>query len=405
MKTSKKIKSFMLSVLSFALLVCLLPSRAANNEPAMKSFAKNVYPGAEVVFYEDDITCNSLSKTMPSAFLISGLPRSDVGILSLGGKVLKEGNIVSADEFPSLLFVPKTKAEFSAEIALVPLSSAENISLGASPVTVTLNFSKNPNSPPVAAELELETYKNMPIELNLSAFDHDSDELSFTVVSQKGDGTLTLENNRLIFTPQKDQTGTFSVQYYASDSHGNTSAPAQAVISISKNRSNFTYVDITDPTKEYYAVRLAEEGVFRGESFGKTNTLLSAPSFSRTEFALLCASALGFAPEENAEISAVGIPSWQTAYIPTAVAAGAFDGTDLSSSVTVRSAAFIALDLIEEKLERDIASDSLRFAVDCGIISAADSPEKELSREEALEFICKTKDVVNGRLLGWKQIS
>ena len=69
MKTSKKIKAFVLSVLSFALFVCLLPSRAANNEPAMKSFAKNAYPGAEVVFYEDDIANNSLSKTLPSAIL------------------------------------------------------------------------------------------------------------------------------------------------------------------------------------------------------------------------------------------------------------------------------------------------------------------------------------------------
>lgn len=404
MKASKKIKSLVLSLTALALLVCFLPSRAENENLAMKDFAKNAYPGAEVVFSREDIENNCISKDLPSAFLISGLPRNDVGLLRLGEKILAEGNIVSEKDFDSLLFVPKTKAEFSAEIALVPLSSADNISLGASPVTVTLNFSKNPNSPPVAAELELETYKNMPVEINLSAYDHDGDELSYTVVLQNGEGDLTLEENRLIFTPKEDRTGNFSVQYYAKDSHGNTSALANANISVSKNRTDFTYVDITDPTKEYYAVRLAQEGVFRGESYGKTNTLLSSRSFSRTEFALLCASALEISAESDADISTFGVPSWQSPYIATAVAAGAFDGTDLSSPVTLRSAAFIALDLIEEKLGQDLSSDSLRFAAECGIISAGASPNKELSREEALEIICKTMDVVNGKPLGWKQI-
>ena len=405
MKTSKKIKSLCFSAIALlALFVCLLPANAQNKSVNMKDFAKNVYPGATVVFSEDDIKSNTLSKNLPSAFLISGLPRSDVGLLYLGEKVLAEGNIVSADSFGSLLFVPKSKSEFSAEISLVPLTSEENVSLGSSPVTVTVNFTKTPNSPPVAAELELETYKNMPIELSLSAYDHDGDDLTYTVVLQNGDGSLALEDNKLVFTPKEDKTGIFSVLYYAKDSSGNTSPLTQAKITVSKNQSDFTYVDITDPTKEYYAVRLAESGVFRGESYGNTNTLLSSRSFSRTEFAVLCASALEITAENTAEISTHGVPAWQMPYITTAVAAGAFDGTDLSSPVTVRSAAFIALDLIEEKLGQDISSDSLQFASDCGIICSDISPDKELSREEALEIICRVMDVYNGKCLGWKTI-
>ena len=405
MHTSSKVKAIFLSVaLILPLFVAMFQSSAENKNISMKDFAKNSYPGASVVFSADDVKDNTLSKIAPTAFLISGLPLKDVGNLTLNNRILSEGSIISAEDFEALLFTPNTNAEFSAEISLLPLSSSDDISLAGTPITVTLNFSKEQNSPPVCAEIELETYKNLPIELNLSAYDHDGDELSFTLVSQSGNGELTFEDGRLIFCPKEDKLGDFTVSYYSKDSKGNSSALASAKIKVTKPKSDFSYVDISDPTKEYYAIRLAECGIFRGESYGETNILRSSSSFTRTEFTALCASAFEISLENSAEISTSGIPDWQTPYLPTAVAAGAFDGTDLSSPVTTRSAAYIALEILEEKLGADLASDSLQFAKDCGIISSF-AENRELTREEALEIICKLLDVYNGKTVGWKTIS
>ncbi|MBR6772284.1 MAG: hypothetical protein IKM29_02710 [Clostridia bacterium] len=394
MKTISKIRSVsFLAAVILAIFVSLLPANAENSTPALKDFAKNAYPGAAVVFSFEDIKNNTVSKKQPSALLIAGLPRSDVGLLMLGNKILSEGNIFSAKEMELLSFVPKTEADFSAEISLVPLNSEQDFARGGKPFTVTLNFSKHPNSPPVAAGLRLKTYENMPIEINFSAYDHDGDVLSYSVVSQKGNGNLTLVEDRIVFTPKENSLGDFSLQFYAKDSCGNTSELTEIFVDVSENRSGFRYVDISDPTKEYYAVRLAEDKIFRGECYGENNLILSSEPFSKTEFAVLCASALDLAREADAEISSVGIPAWQSPFIETAVAAGAFDGTDLSSPVTLSSAAYMILDLAEDKFGCEISSDSLKFTADSGIIPNRFSPDKILSREEALEIIYKTMDV------------
>ena len=120
------------------------------------------------------------------------------------------------------------------------------------------------------------------------------------------------------------------------------------------------------------------------------------------EFSVLCAAALDLSVESSAEFSMPGVPVWQTPYLSTAVSAGTFDDSDVLSPVTARSAAFIALELLEEKLGRDISADSLGFARECGIISSGMSPDTELSREEALEMICKTMDVFSGKKHGWR---
>ncbi|MBR4941664.1 MAG: cadherin-like domain-containing protein, partial [Clostridia bacterium] len=298
--------------LLLVLAVGIIPARALNENVEMKDFAKNAIPGASIIFTEDDVEENTLSKLRPSGFLVSGMPGSDVGSLSLDGKKLSEGSIIPSDEIEKLVFTPATSAEFSAELCLVPLVSLASFDRGSAPITVSLNFSGDLNSPPVAGNYSFETYENMPIYVSLSAFDHDGDRLSYKVVSASGKGTLHIDDaNRLVFTPEKDTTGKFELSYYARDSFGNTSAPGQIKIDVNQQKNSMEIADISDPCHSFASVRLAEEGIYSGEQYGSLTVLSPSEGFTRTEFAAVCACALGYNPEVSVFLDTRGVSQWE----------------------------------------------------------------------------------------------
>lgn len=363
-----------------ALIFCAsLPVLAQSSPVTVKDFAKNAYPGATVCFSEEDITENTLSPRFPSELMVAGLPMAEVGTLTLEDKVLAEGSLIPCKSLDELCFKPATSAEFSAEISLVPITSRSVHDLGGHPFTVTLNFSKDPNSPPIAQSSSLETYRNMPVYVDLSAHDHDGDGLTFSVVSCGTKGTLELSGERLIFTPQKDALGTAEIVFFARDSAGNTSKPASVTVEIKRQRSDFSYCDVSDPCLEYSAVRMAESGIFVGEQFGTLNVLANEKGFSRTEFTAICASALGLEADPNSALSVSGIEPWQWGFVPTAMAASLFDGGELTSPVTGDSAAYIAWTLLSETAPEDHGALTELYGKWLG--------KDRLSREEALEMI------------------
>lgn len=386
------------------LFSAMLPVLAENASGKMKNFAKNAAPGAVIVFSEDDLSENTVSGDIPSGLMLAGLPSASVGQLMLGGRALMEGNIISSDEFALLTFVPAGDSEFRAAVCFVPLWSEGAFDAAAEPVTVTLNYFQSLNSPPAAAELTLETYSGMPIVVTLSAYDHDGDPLSYTLVSADAMGSLSFDGKELVFTPAEGKTGTAHFTYYAADSAGNTSAVTKASISIKKRKSEFTYADLSSPTSEYASVKLAQDGIFRGESFGDVNLLSGSASFSRAEFVALCMAALKAEPVSGVDFTAEGLSEWQSPYIAAALASGALDGNDFDAPVTGKSAAYIAVSLLREIHGFSSDSDTSADALAYGIVRSASLLEKELDREAALDIICRAASVSEGQRLGWKKI-
>lgn len=406
--TSGKRRSFAAAALFFIIFAfmfsAMLPVLAKNTSGKMKDFAKNASPGAVIVFSTEDLGENTVSGDIPTGLMLAGLPSASVGQLMLGDRALMEGNVISSDEFDLLTFVPAGDSEFRADVCFVPLWSEGAFDAAAEPVTVTLNYFKNLNSPPAAAELTLETYAGMPIVVTLSAYDHDGDPLSYTLVSADDKGSLSYNGTELVFTPAGGETGTAHFTYYAADSAGNTSAVTKASISIKKRKDEFTYADLSSPTSEYASVKLAQEGIFRGESFGDVNLLSGSEPFSRAEFVALCMAALRAEPAFGVDFTAEGLSAWQSPYIAAALASGALDGNDFDSPVTGRSAAYIAVSLLREIHGLTSDSDTSADAIAYGIVRSASLLENELDREAALDIICRTASVSNGQRLGWKKI-
>ncbi len=400
-KSSQRL--FLLFAAALVFTVAAIPAFARDSAVKMKDFAKNAHPGAIITFSTEDIEANTLSQSLPTEFLVAGLPQRDIGTLYLGEKQLSEGAVFKADEIAALTFAPGAKTEFSSELSLIPLTDGDQIGRAASPITVTLNYSETPNSPPAAADLCFETCSNMPIYLNLSAYDHDGDSLTYTVVSSGENCRLSTVGSRLVFTPGEDKTGKCRILYYAEDSAGNTSGLSEVNVEIKKSSGEHSYADISDPAAVFYAHSLAEEGIFRGESFGNIEVLSPSKGFSRTEFAALCAAAVNLKTDPRANIETADLVPWQAPYAETAIAAGAFDGGDLTSPVGARSAVYIAVSTLEAALGRELEGDCFSIAKSTGILPQG-LADGQLSREAALEIVYRLNQVAQGERMGWMSV-
>lgn len=376
-------KQYLLLAMLFLLLT--VPVLATDRSVKMKDFAQNAYPGATVCFSEEDILNNTLSDKRPSGLVIAGLPRENVGLLRLGEKILREGDMIPTGKIDTLSFAPAVSSEFSAEISLIPVTENRDFSSGGKPITLTLNFSKDLNSPPVAASFTCQTYENMPIYIDLAATDHDGDGLSYSVISCGEKGTLSLSGERLVFTPAERSTGKATIRFFARDSAGNTSLPGEVTVEIKKRRTDFNYSDISDPCHGYAAVRLAEEGIYVGEQYGSLNVLSPHRGFTKTEFAAICSAALEL--EQTAPSAQISgdMSTWESPFFPIALSAAKLDGSDISKPVTGKSGAYIALTLLKQSTDCD--------DLDLTALYGPWLNDDPLTRDAALELIHRTAEL------------
>ena len=410
MKRSRNCVSPFFAVLAFtlaaaALFAAVAPVLADNAAGRMKDFAKSAAPGETVRFSPEDLRRNTVTGDAPTELLVAGLPAPDVGALMLGRQPLSEGSVIPAAALDEMAFVPAAGGAFRTELCFLPLWGGASFDAAGEPLTVTIRFSDQPDYPPEAAALTLETYRDMPIAVTLAAYDRESAALTYDLIAFTGSGELKLENGALIYTPAPGKTGTASFTYYARDGAGNTSDPALATILVRRPPSGAAaYADLSDPTSACAAARLADAGVFTGEQLGGVRLIGAGRGFSRAEFAALCTGAFALEPSSEAAVTLDG-SDWQSPYAAEALAASVVDGRDVGAPVTGRSAAFLAMKLLRRALDAETDTDTATDALDCGILRSRALLDRELTREEALDLVDRARSVFRGRSLGWKQPS
>lgn len=100
--------------------------------------------------------------------------------------------------------------------------------------TVTITVLET-NSPPVAIDQSVLTFRNTPVAITLSAYDPDSDALVFTQINQTTNGTLSGSVPFLTYTPNNNYTGTDSFQFKVSDGEFDSNV---AIVSITVDPTN-----------------------------------------------------------------------------------------------------------------------------------------------------------------------
>ena len=189
---------------------------------------------------------------------------------------------------------------------------------------------------PIARELELRTYRNIPYHAQFLAVDQEGDELTYTVEKEPRRGTVTVEGDTFTYTPAENRTGTDSFTYVATDSQGNVSAPATVTITVSKTKSGVRYADMENNAAAAAAQALAENGVFTGSKIGDQYFFEPDRTVTRSEFLAMTMETAGL---DATSVTMTGfcddeaIPTWSKAYAAAGVADGIVQGKTTDQGV------------------------------------------------------------------------
>ncbi len=308
-------------ILSFALaFVCLL----AAGIPVM---------AAEVDC--DDVYCFSTGDFSQEegelkGICITALPDSDSGTVLLGSRVLRPGDILAANQINQMTFAPlRTEENAQAVISYLPIYE-NHVAPGA---TMTLSIRGKEDKAPVAQDIALETYKNLPKEGTLKVSDPEGGKLIFTVVRQPKRGEVVVNaDGTFLYTPKKNKVGVDSFVFTATDEAGNVSREATVTIRLLKPTAS-QYTDTLEEDCRFEAEWLKNTGLFEGENINGESCFQPGKTVGRGEFLAVAVKLLELPLEKDArQLQAVrSAPQWLRPYVAAALRSGMLEGLDLES--------------------------------------------------------------------------
>ena len=219
-------------------------------------FAAEVDCDATYCFTATDFTENESL----AGICITQLPQSSTGTVMLGNRVIRSGDILTADQLAQMTFSPlRTEEDQDAVVTYLPIY-ADRVEKSA---TMTISIRGKEDKEPVAQDMAMETYKNLPNEGKLEVSDPEGEPLTYTVVRQPKRGEVTLhEDGGFTYTPKKNKVGVDSFTYTAADPAGNVSREATVTIQILKPSDGRKYTDTLGLDSRFEAEWLRNTGLF-----------------------------------------------------------------------------------------------------------------------------------------------
>ena len=162
-----------------------------------------VLPAAAAEVSCDSIYCFSAEDFSSAEDLqgicITDLPSPNIGTILLGTRVLRPGDILTADQAAQMTFCPlRTETDRTAEVGYLPIFEHTV----APSAVMTISVRGKEDKPPVAEDLAAETYKNLPTTGKLKVSDPEGQAMTYTVTRQPRRGTLEIrEDGSFTYTP------------------------------------------------------------------------------------------------------------------------------------------------------------------------------------------------------------
>lgn len=308
---------------------------------------------------------------------ITALPQAQTGTVMLGSRVLRPGDILTAQQVEQMTFSPlKTQEDRVAEMEY--LAIYEN---RVEPAAVmTLSIRGKEDKVPVARDSALETYKNLPGEGKLLATDPEEQALTYTLVRAPRRGDVELrEDGSFTYTPKKNKVGVDSFTFTAADPAGNVSREATVTVQILKPTDARQYQDTVGKECRFAAEWMRNTGLFVAESVGGETCFYPEKTVSRGEFLTMLVNLLELPVEEAAA------PEWVQPYLDAAIRSGLVSGWQAESfamdePITGAEAAVAlqsALDLSAEELELTFGEELPDWAATSLAVMAANGVELE----------------------------
>ena len=273
---------------------------------------------------------------------ITDLPESSTGTVWLNSRVVRPGDILTADQVSQLTFSPvRTEQDATAQLSYLPIYDGRV----APSATMTLSIRGKEDKAPVAQDMTLETYKNLPAQNSLKCQDPEGEALTFTVLRQPRRGTVELHaDGSFTYTPKRNKVGVDSFTYTATDPAGKVSREATVTIQILKPTDDARYLD----TAQFEAEWLRHTGIFQGEKLGNSLCFQPEKAVSRGEFITMAMKL--FSDGAGAESSNENIPAWLQPYYAAALRSGFmtnFPTEDLDAPITPQEAAILLQNALE----------------------------------------------------------
>ncbi len=332
---------------------------------------------------------------------VTQLPDARVGTVMLGTRVLREGDILTAQQVDQMTFVPlRTEEDVQAEVCYLPIyeNRVEKTA------TMVLGVRGKEDKAPVAQDSAVETYKNLPNEGKLKAEDPEGQALTYTLVRKPKRGTVELrEDGSFLYTPKKNKVGVDSFVFTATDPAGKVSREATVTVQILKPSVSGKYTDTAGDPCRFAAEWLRNTGLFTGEKINGKLCFQPEKTVSRGEFLAMTVKTLNI-PTDSYDYSAIdaSLPEWLKPYLAAALRSGLLDGLpetkNFQEPITGAEAAVVlqnALDLTvsQQTLEEQTANDeqipvwaeaSLTAMTQGGILLEAGQP---LTRGQAAQVL------------------
>ena len=369
---------------AFAALLCIAA-------PVLQVSAAEVPCDAVYCFSAEDFAAEELA-----GICITGLPEENTGTVMLGQRVLRAGDILTAEQVAQMTFHPlRTEKDLQAQLTYLPVY-ADGVE---SMEVMSLAVIGKTDRAPVAEDSAMETYKNLPNEALLKVKDPEGQKLTFTVTRQPKRGDVVIrDDGSFHYTPKKNKVGIDSFTYTATDPAGNVSREATVTVTITKPADAAQYTDTAGESCRFAAEWMKNTGIFISESVGGNRCFRPEQDVSRSEFLTMLVSVLDL--ELDAEVSYTGFeeesPAWLKPYLAAAMRSGLVSGLtetgfELSSAISGAEVAVMlqnALDLSDAAgvigVEEEPVSRAVRILGNHGVALDA---EKTLSRADAAQVM------------------
>lgn len=305
--------------------------RKKSDGPYVPDFAKNGMYGSVITFQPEDFLSNTAEHELVSSIVLESLPDPGAGTLFIGDQPLEVGAVLDGSALSGLCF--QSQKNPSSTVTSFRLTSVFPSAPGVKETTVTIYLLDQENHPPIAKNMELDTYKNVSITGYFDAMDHEGAPLTFRITSDPVRGSISPAedgSSRFVYTPYENKTGRDSFTYVAMDDAGNTSPEATVTIRIRKPDTYVTYADLDNNPAHKAAVRLAEENIVVGQYVDGQYFFHPEQSVSRAEFLTMAMAAAGAEPMEGVKLTGfsddAAIPTWAKGNVSAALKAGVIRG-------------------------------------------------------------------------------
>lgn len=284
----------------------------------------------------DDVYCFGVAdfsqeEAQLTGICITGLPDGDTGVVLLGNRVLRPGDILAADQVIQMTFRPvRTEEDTQAVVEYLPIYENRV----APETSMTISIHGKEDKAPIVRDQRFETYKNLPKEGKLKVSDPEGGEMTLTVIRQPKRGEVIVHSDgTFLYTPNKNKVGTDSFVFTATDSAGNVSKEATVTIELMKPTAK-EYSDTVGESCRFEAEWLKNTGLFTGETLNGASCFQPRKHFTRGEYLAMAVKMLELPMEEDADTLEVvrSAPRWLRPYVAAALRSGLLDGVDFSQS-------------------------------------------------------------------------